>query len=224
MMVMSSLARWYGQTANAEAGVDDPNPYAMPIVVRQSPDATHEDTLLAVARGVVLILSDSRWDEQVKQWNSSLYRKVVRRAKSSKWDSITQSLEGVTASHRDSAAFVMPPMPVSDTPREVSRLQVSGLDLPKSQSAENAPLEGLTLAVSMNPALDITTGKACAQIGHAAHLAILHSPPEVVVEWENSGLHMVLGTWQDDAELIVQDSGLTEIPPGSVTAQAAWLE
>lgn len=109
------------------------------------------------------------------------------------------------------------PHPVA-TPTALARLQIAGLDLPRepdplrepsvdtgdSVASDASPV--LTIAVA--PDLTLTTGKACAQVGHAGQLALL-------------------GQWHrlraDEGRVaLVLDGGFTEVAPGTATCAATF--
>lgn len=199
--------------------VDDP--YVLTIVIHQAEHATHEDAVSASAKGVALMLADERWSDEVAEWSQGFVRKVTRRAKGKKYSDVT-NLTGIQVSVGSTQAYVLPPMKMSELPREVTKLQVSGLNLPLSESNNQEESSGKSLVVSLNPDLDMTTGKACAQAGHVAHFAAFSSDEATLEEWEQSGFPVSLGTWGKSADIEVRDAGFTEVPPNSVTACGRW--
>ncbi|WP_285780807.1 peptidyl-tRNA hydrolase, partial [Microtetraspora sp. NBRC 13810] len=85
----------------------------------------------------------------------------------------------------------------------------------------------------LNPALEMSAGKAMAQAGHAAQLAWWGSDPLAREAWAASGLAVAVrtaepGQWAELVESglpVVRDAGFTEVEPGSCTvvADAPWL-
>ena len=78
-------------------------------------------------------------------------------------------------------------------------------------------------------------GKICAQVAHAsleAYKKTLKEKPEWVREWEGEGSKKVVLKVKDEKELlelferaskevpgvIIRDAGLTQVPPGTITA------
>jgi peptidyl-tRNA hydrolase len=80
----------------------------------------------------------------------------------------------------------------------------------------------------LNPGLEMTAGKAMAQVGHAAQLAWWQLPDEARAKWQADGFNLAVRTapaarWAGllAAGLpVVRDAGFTEIEPGSCTAVA----
>ena len=87
---------------------------------------------------------------------------------------------------------------------------------------------GLTIAHT--PAVPMTTGKAAAQSGHAAQLALLAMRRSDLARWRESGFAVRVitpdaETWQRlsrRAPVTVRDAGYTEVPSGTTTAVAWW--
>ncbi|GII81032.1 peptidyl-tRNA hydrolase [Sphaerisporangium rufum] len=209
----------------------------LPLVVRieraAPPDRT--DALEAAARAVLTLLADERstngeWAEQVRAWEESRIRKVVRRARGAEWRRVGE-LPGITVEMRSAQVRVHPPIPLDGWPKELSRLQVSGTDLPAA--GEPPPPPPGTPVLWLNPALEMSAGKAMAQAGHAAQLAWWGADPAGRAAWRAAGLPLAVRTatprrWPDLLEgglPVVRDAGFTEVEPGTrtVVAEAPWL-
>ena len=94
-------------------------------------------------------------------------------------------------------AFV--PAPVHPQPKQIDKLQVAGTNLPADgQSATSDSV----VTIEINPRTNMTTGKACAQCGHAAQLA---------AHWD-----------ADIARVRVVDAGFTEFDGPTATTRARW--
>lgn len=206
------------------------SPWAVPIVVQVSAEATHEDAIMAASRATVQMLhavaSDTASDsarEAVQRWRSGRIRKVVRRAKGASWGRAlnTGAVFVSTENSTNAAAFI--PCRIDELPADLARLQVSGLDLPRKESF--CSVEGLP-TVALTPYLPLTTGKACAQAAHALQLYYEKLPAEEAAKWAAEGFpfNFILPdkeTWKelaDSADVVVHDAGFTEIPAGSRTA------
>jgi peptidyl-tRNA hydrolase len=248
--------RWRERVIDAEREHDDP--WALPLVVRveRAEPPTHEDAVHAAALSVVALLTRPEaapigyapdgapadpdqtgagpWHAALARWSEGWIRKVVRRARASRWQEIG-ALPGATASVAGAEVRALVPHPVVDPPPALARLQISGLDLPKQPDAEPyAPPDGSSpiLTIVMAPGLTLTTGKACAQVGHAAQLALLQLDRETVLRWAADGhpLRVAEATarqWQRllDAPAgvaLVQDGGFTEVAPGTRTCAASF--
>ena len=135
---------WQALPAARTGDVSDEDPAlvrAMPIVLRveRAEPPARSALLEAAATAAVAVCLDPRaepggeWHDAVAAWTAGRIRKVARRARGAHWAAVAE-LSGVTV-EVDSAAGVawaraLVPGLVADTPREVSRLQISGTDLP----------------------------------------------------------------------------------------------
>lgn len=219
-------------------------PWAMQIVVHVPAQAQldHESVCEAVATAVVALLDrpEARpggdWHPAVSRWLNGRIRKVVRRARAGRWDSV-QAVPGITVEHADVQVRSMIPGPTDHVPEAVRRLQVSGLELPARAPAPPEPPSNPTEAtIWLNPHLALTTGKAAAQCGHAAQLAAAVMSPSDAAAWSESGHPLTvkaaspeqwseLAACADHAQtraVAVHDAGFTEIPAGSLTVIATW--
>ncbi|MGN6330460.1 MAG: peptidyl-tRNA hydrolase [Motilibacteraceae bacterium] len=233
--------------------LDEQEPWALPLVVRLERDstATHTAVLEAAARAVLELLSDDRvapdgdWHASVARWLDGRIRKVVRRARASRWEAVL-GLPGATAAVDGAQVRALLPHPVAAPPAEVGKLQVSGLELTDERPDDHpatpgrpAPNLSSALRIVPNPAVTMTTGKAAAQAGHAAQLALTYAPSETVLGWWQAGCPLQVGTateaeWreafhrEDPAApdhgdvVVVRDGGFTEVAPGTATVLADW--
>lgn len=210
---------------------EEPDPWSLSLVARveRDPLPTHTDTLVAAARAVVLLLSDPRvtdpdgeLHEAVQAWRDRRIRKICRRARGAKWDR-TAGLPHAEAVAGDAAVRVFAPHPREEVPELLRPLQVGGLDL---TDPEGLPVPGPdgVLTVRLTPGVAMTTGKAAAQVGHAAQLAFERLPQ--AARWQASGLGVRVVTGAPvlpPAQRVdVRDGGFTEVPPGTITASAGF--
>lgn len=243
---------WIGQAER-----DDDEPWALPLVVRVEKASlpAHEDALAASALAVVRLLADrdsapgGPWHADLERWMDGRIRKVVRRARGIRWTEV-ERLPGLTARSGGAEVRALAPHPVARPPVEVSKLQVEGLDLAHAEDAEAErpggveqggdveqagdvePAGGPVLSVVLAPGVRMSTGKACAQVGHAAHLALLELDEETVTAWAaaNFPLRVVTATpegWRrivdgEVAAATVRDAGYTEVEPGTCTCAATF--
>ncbi len=221
-----------------DADLPGDGPWAMQLVLRDDrPDRpTHLAACAAAASAVVTLLADPRavdgpWTEHVERWSSGPIRKIVRRGRGVRF-AATGELDHVEVSSGGAVVRAFVPGPVRDLPPQLSKLQVAGTDLP--DAGEPAPATPGAVTVLLTPEHPLTTGKAAAQCGHAAHLAWLAlQPPElapVLDRWRASGLAVrVLVPARQEwrralrrAPVVVRDGGYTEVRPGTLTAVACW--
>ncbi|NUP35155.1 MAG: peptidyl-tRNA hydrolase [Streptomycetaceae bacterium] len=207
--------------------------YVLPLVVRLERDVppTRTAALEAAAQAVLAFLSDDRsvgdgeWAERITAWTDGRIRKVVRRARGAEWRRAS-ALDGLTWEHDGAEVRVFPPVPLDAWPKDLARLQVSGTDLTDPEPPP-APRPGVPV-LWLNPELDMTAGKAMAQVGHAAQLAWLRLGDEARKRWAADGFPLAVRTaspadWPalTRADLpLVRDAGFTEIAPGSCTVVA----
>nr|WP_238350914.1 peptidyl-tRNA hydrolase [Kribbella shirazensis] len=224
----------------------------MTLVVRVEKRArpAQTDALETAARAVLAILADERsygdgeWADAMAAWQDNRIRKIVKRARGAEWRR-AEALPGITVRGygtgapapadapvpgADDAAVaevrVFPPTAVDAVPDDLFKLQVSGTDF--EDSGELPPAEAGVPVLWLNPELEMSSGKAMAQCGHAAQLAWWGLSAEARKEWEASDFALAVRTaspehWQQLLTTnlpVVQDAGFTEIAPGSRTVIA----
>ena len=211
---------------------------AMQVILRIERDAppSRTDLLEAAATAAVAVCLDERarpggeWHAAVAAWVDGRIRKLTRRARGAHWTAVS-ALPGVTVVVGGASVRALVPGLVSETPREVSRLQISGTDLPPD--APGPPDDDLPV-VWLNPGLDLSVGKAAAQVGHATMLLAASLPADDLARWRADGLRCavrvahprrwsLLGAEADSGRAVaVRDAGFTEVAPGSMTCIATW--
>lgn len=236
----SGAAPTADSAAEAVAAARDANPqYVLPLVVRieRATPPQRTDALETAARAVLTFLNDPRstepdgeWTPLVHAWTDGRIRKVVRRARGAEWTR-AEALPGITvagtAQDNPAQVRVYPPVPLDAWPKDLARLQVSGTDLDDAEPP--APAEpGSTPVLWLNPELDMTAGKAMAQVGHAAQIAWWRLTDAQRKEWADAGFPLAVRVaskeaWPalaDSGRPLVRDAGFTEIAPGSCTVVA----
>lgn len=221
---------------------------AMPLILRLERDQPPPRSALLAAAGsaAVALCLDERaqpggpWCPDVQPWLAGRIRKVARRARGAQWCAVTE-LPGITIERHGAQVRALPPWLVSDTPKTVTRLQVSGTDVPPDRPGPAA--EGLPV-LWLAPALAMTAGKAAAQVGHGTMLlAALLAAQERTAEldrWAANRYSCAVRTasaqlwaelasgeqpdraWNERGVLAVRDAGFTEVAPGTITVVAQW--
>ncbi|MFC4857974.1 peptidyl-tRNA hydrolase [Actinophytocola glycyrrhizae] len=238
-------AEWLGMPAAAtrEAIDDDPAEVrAMPVVLRmERADPPSRTPLLeaAAAAAVAVCLdprADDEWHEPLAAWVDVAIRKVARRARGAHWEAV-QSLPGVTITVDGAQVRALLPGRVAEMPKEVTRLQISGSEVPDD---DPGPVPDGVPVLWLNPAVAMTAGKAAAQVGHASMLlaAALRADGQESYfdDWKDfrcavrtpsrqdwAALHPgddPLGAWRRRRVVAVRDAGFTEVDPGTVTVLA----
>lgn len=209
-------------------------PWAMQLALRDDrPERpSHLAVCEAAAAAVVLLLTDPRstegeWRERIGRWESAAIRKVVRRGRGVRFTAV-QALPGVQVTRRSTMVRAFVPAPTDRVPPALAKLQVGGTDQPE-RGEPSAPAPG-GLSIALTPLTPMTTGKAAAQSGHAAQLALRSMPTAARQAWQDGGwaIRVLLPTaeaWSrtaDRAPVAVHDGGFTEVAPGTRTAVAWW--
>ena len=248
--------RWRDRVVDEDR--EQADPWSLPLVVRveRTSAPTHDAAVHAAALSVVAILTrpeaappgdaddlaeetgEGSWHAALARWSEGWIRKVVRRARGSRWLEVAE-LPGVTVSVAGADVRALIPHPVAEPPPALARLQIAGLDLPRgpepadetaaaAEPGDDSPI--LTIAIA--PGLELTTGKACAQVGHAAQLALLQLDRATVLTWAASGhplrvVDATAGEWRrllaaGPGVTLVQDGGFTEVAPGTRTCAATF--
>ncbi|MDX6743384.1 hypothetical protein [Actinocorallia sp. A-T 12471] len=207
---------------------DDPEgepPWAMQLAIRAEKldPPSHEAVCEAAASAVVHLLADERFADAVARWEEGRIRKVTRRARGARWRDLA-ALPGVTVARGGAEVRAFPPGPVTEVPPAIAKLQIAGTDLAHAET--EPPAEPYAVLVH-NPDAKMSTGKAAAQSGHAAHLLYRTLPPGDRAAWLTAGapVHLLAFPWPEAvarATVHIRDAGYTEVAPGTMTA-VTWL-
>lgn len=216
------------------SGSDESSPWEMPLVVHAPAESSLSDACQAAASATVRLLAESESlpaghpdRTSVDAWLTGRFRKVVRRAKSSRdldrarscAKSWSASSSAVTA-----AAFIplAPPLP-----RDIARLQVASWPSLRAVEEEARPSVAV---VCMSPHVELSPGKSAAQAAHAAQLLWQAAPQTGRDAWARSAfsVRVVFPSPQEWASAVsraqveVRDAGFTEVPAGTRTCVAHW--
>lgn len=224
--LLSPLAARYG-AARGGPVVIPPEPdgvvRAMPLVLRlERPPAARTAVLEAAAAAALAVCLDPRaddeWQEALTTWVASRIRKIARRARGTHWAAV-QELPGVTVTVGDAQVRALLPGPAEDVPKIVSRLQIGGTDLPPDEPGPPSP--GVPV-IHVNAALEMTVGKAAAQVGHASMLyaaarELVEVPAFAVRDAGPEAWQALCRAVEAGEAVAVRDAGFTEVAPGTIT-------
>lgn len=194
-------------------------PLAMQFVVRESGVFSVESMAIATATACLRMLdhaaSAPELQARVDAWTSMAFRKIVRRAKGSRWDRAEDSsFPHVRSKVGDVDVLAFVPASRDALPKEISSLQVSG-HKPSAQGP--VAMAHAAVEIVLNKDLGMSPGKAAAA---AAHVAQLTRGRVDVNAWRAAGYPMCvrIASIPRGADVVINDAGLTEVPSGSVTA------
>ncbi len=213
-------------------------PWALSLVVRvprpgvDGGPPAHTDVLVAAARAVVALLTDPRTTDPgtalhaaVRRWRAGRIRKIARRARGARWER-TAALAHVEAAAGSAVVRAFAPHPRDAAPPELAALQVGGLELDDPEGWTPPSTTAPALTVRLAPGVAMSTGKAVAQVGHAAQLALEQLDARAVEAWLASGAGVRVLTGRPvlapHQRVHVRDGGHTEVAPGTLTASAGF--
>ena len=199
------------------------------------------------------------WHDAVEHWRNGRIRKLVRRARGRRWEEV-QDLPGVTVVQDGPAgwglasarAFV--PGPVRPLPPALAKTQVEGTHFPHGDELPPPPAaiaeavardpeavagidltdasvsSGAPVEIEVTPLEEITSGKLCAQVAHAAQLAWQSPamPDACRSAWaaQDYRVRVVFPSpevWGAASRPVrVVDAGFTELDGPRETARARW--
>lgn len=211
------------------------SPWVMQLVVRAEKDdlPTRTAACETAASATVHLLHQAagrpEWQQPVDRWLQGRIRKHVRRARGAKWDRASEH-PGVTLANAGAIVRAFVPTAVDDIPRDVGRLQLSGLELPDPVPRRHAAPSGGLVVAAIQPDPRLSTGKAAAAACHAAQLAWMRMSEQRRQTWHatNFGVRLAqppadrFDQWKAEADAVVTDAGFTEVESGTVTAVACW--
>ncbi|MFE3541551.1 peptidyl-tRNA hydrolase [Nocardia sp. NPDC059177] len=235
-----TFALRHAELAQGYGGAGDPDDPAMVQAMQMvlhipKTDPPARSALLAAAAAAALAVcldprsgSGGEWEPRYLAWKRSRIRKVARRARGAQWVA-AGAVDGVTVEVDGAQARAFVPGPVGAIDQRVRKLQIGGTDLAHDEPGPPDP----TLPVLwVNAALEMSVGKAAAQVGHASMLLAGALPVEVVADWarrefrcavreaEPAHWSRLVAEVAAGRAVAVRDAGFTEVAPGSMTVIA----
>ncbi len=219
--------------AHSEDPEDPSTVQAMQIALNiPKQDAPSRTALLeAAAQAVVRVCLDERavtdeaWNRGLRNWYDHLIRKVVRRARNKQWEDV-QQVAGVTGDVDGAQARAFVPSAVSEVDPLIRKLQIRGTELPADEPGE---IDRTLPAIAIDSALDMSLGKAAAQVGHGSMLLAAQQPFAWVENWARWGFPVqvrevsherLLELREREGAVVIHDAGFTEVAPDSLTVVA----
>ena len=192
------------------------------LVDREEPASEQHGIAAAALASVQAYLHDPQ-NPDWRIWAAGHFAKSVRRADAKMFAKVLTAFpDHVLATVGEASAVGLPPMPAAALPKLLSKLQVSGTQLPPGAQLPPQPL-----TIVLNGSLAMSTGKAAAQAAHALFAWVLESKPAAVQGWLDAGCpvgvqELAAREFKKGARKckgpVIQDAGRTEIEPGSTTA------
>lgn len=185
-----------------------------PIIV--NPDAP-ENLLIrdaAVASLSALVIESEMWEP----WFAGKFTKTVRKVKASQLETWCEEWGW----ERSGFAAAGAPMFYEDFPGKLSKARVEGWAASVHPWDESLDTSDPDILITMNSELSMTPGKACAQAAHAL-VGLQRKTQESLQGLKVKVVSVPFSTLTEKPDILIVDSGLTEIAPGSATAFAVLL-
>jgi peptidyl-tRNA hydrolase len=179
----------------------------------------------AAVRCVRELEHDERFAELFAAWRPRP-GKVVLRARGGQWDDALAEPHALAGDPRGESVIALPPRRRSERSPLLEKMQAMTSEL--APPPAGAPDGHPGLAYVLNPRIEMSSGKALAQIAHAAVMAADTGTlePWVAAGCPASVVRPSAGAFAElcrspDLVAKVEDAGLTEVPPGTITVLAA---
>lgn len=221
------------QEVLARLGQRDPWVMYLVLHASSSDPPTLGTALRLAARGCLALASSEIANEAdhvsaFDAWHAESFRKVALRTRAKRWEQVS-SLAGVEVNEAGFALRALVPIRKSERTRPVADAQAMTLKLPAPAGERlRRPGEALLL---LNPNSQMSSGKAMAQVGHAALIMRDGLDRSMSDSWRQADWAVTIvapssSTWAKAAALSrswgVRDAGLTEVDPGTLTVVATF--
>nr|WP_296767850.1 aminoacyl-tRNA hydrolase [Rhodococcus sp. (in: high G+C Gram-positive bacteria)] len=240
MSSTSTFAERHAVLAEGYGGREDPpdpaDVLAMPVILHipKTDPPCRSEILQAAASAAVALCLDERvgaggeWEEPFLAWTHARIRKVSRRARGVQWTA-AQEVPGVTVSVGSAQARALVPGRVGDLDPRIKKLQIGGTDVDHDNPGPAIP--GMPV-LWIDRSLEMTVGKAAAQVGHASMLLAGAMTVDECASWAADGFACsvreadslqwsnALDRVRNGSAVAVRDAGFTEVAPGSMTVIA----
>jgi peptidyl-tRNA hydrolase len=168
--------------------------------------------------------SDPEWSDAFAAWERSSFRKVCLRAGPAELERVR------LLDHAERGEVLcLPPRRRSGAEPELSTLQAHIGPALQPAAASGAELDPRSMVMLIPEDLELTLGKACAQVAHAVLIAQDHHSADAIAAWRGEGSPVAARLVDRETferakrELsvaAVRDGGLTQVAPGTETVLA----
>ena len=189
------------------------------LVLRRGAVETLERAAVLGGAAAVACVRDFEIDPE---WRERPGKVCLRARTAAQWAAVLKEPHALAGDAEGESVAALPPRRRSERGLLLERLQAMSTDLGATPEALAAARRD-AVTYALNPELEMSSGKAVAQVAHAAVMAAAALP-----RWAEAGAPGQLVAPRDFAALAarddlaarVVDAGLTEVAPGTVTVLA----
>ena len=201
----------------------DDDPYRMFLVVRRGAFADLATAAPLAGAAAVACVRRFAGDPALEAWRSRPGKVCLRARNPSQWEQVLAEPHALAGDPDEASVLALPPRRRSERGPLLERLQAMASELEPPPAEGAAPPGAATYL--LNPAAPMSSGKVLAQVAHAAVMVA-----EALPAWADAGCPAVVlapdeaafAAARDGGSCVakVEDAGLTEVPPGTVTVVA----
>jgi peptidyl-tRNA hydrolase len=241
---MAVVGNRMDEAERAAARRQQNDPWVMYFVCPRRPERSSQQLLQDAAQAAVrcreMFRDHPDWTEPFRTWEQQSFRKVTLRARPAQIERV-QALDHAQAGE----IICLPPRRRSEASEELTKLQAhTGGALTATEMDADQLIRDSSMLFVVNADLEMTLGKALAQVGHAALMALDlfadHGPErDAVSRWRQAGAPAAVMAADTETfcriqkellAVVVRDAGLTQVAAGSETvlavapgARPGWL-